>query len=525
MGFSSLAITLALAFGFSGRAFAWVPDGKPSPGFTPACHPQLWSRKYLATRDSGGRDILFKRFLTECTGQSQSGRPSGAAAERDFADIEDHSRRGWEWHEFLDRSAQPKAGWLLMQPRGEGPRPLAVIACDFDCSPESNAWLKALTMALYDEGRMNLFIVLSPEQAGSSLWLAGGVQYGRDLLEAGFWVQLISPYRGRFSSAHVLGMGWSAHASLAAQIYNDQNPIADDRKVFHSVLSFCPNVDLGATLNEIDQPANEMMFRFSNEVRAHAASLKERHPEWNAWLGDWSPAVPLSDKWVRASLLQTWNRGFQWLSPFRADPPRSPGAWLETNDFLLQTLGVKTPGWVVGAAWDPRFPAEQHWLPLARQHSDPRKSSLRVAGFESDTTCAFASSHGWAFASTLIRTLVQQEAYEIWPRREASTRSPWPAKSPALFDGESHLDQHWEMTARGSIEITYLIGRGDLGAGNVSVRQITQTVPAKALPKGMALSPDRLAATRQLNAWLRLRGESGPLVQSRQTAEVLEFMK
>jgi hypothetical protein len=522
MNLSSLAFTLVLAAAFSGKAFAWQPEGQTEPGFTAACHPQLWARRYLSLKNADARAESLQRFLADCAPQARAGLPSGIEAEDKFAAIQD-IHRGWEWTEFLDRTSRPLSGWLLMQERSEGPRPLVVIGCDFNCAPDSNPWLKTLAMSLYDEGRMSLFVVNSPEALREDLWLAGGVQYGRDLLEAGFWIQLISPYRGRFSSAHVLGLGWSAHAGLIAQFYNDKNPIADDRKVFHSAVNFCPAVDVGSVLSALDAGANIQTQNFGALVRRRLSELKRDYLPWRQWLQGWDADQDLKAPWVHASVAQTGTSGFHWLSPFRAQPPRSNEAWLETSNLSYQ-LGTTTPGWVLGANHDPLYPASEHWEPLERQHSDPRKSNLKVFGIDADTTCALPGSHDWTFTSHLIRTLIQQEAYEIWPR-EAFSPTLWKLKTPVLNAGELHLDQHWRKSERGEVTLTYLIGRGDLADANVIYREVTVTVPDESLPTGLNLSLNPRSATRQLNAWLRLKGESGPLVQSAQDAKFLELMK
>jgi hypothetical protein len=502
-------------------AHAWQPSGAPRPGHSRPCHPQLWAKAYLDERSPVRRWQSLQRQVVECAAEAREGQPQGPAAETWLERLE------WtplpsKTVKFQGRQGQSLEGSLFLQP-GTNPRPMVVIGCDFDCDPRTNAWVKTLVMQLFEEGETHLFIVNSPELRAldTAEWLAGGLKYGHDLLEAGFWLQFVFQERRRISSAHVLGKGWAGKATLDALLFSEHNPIADGRKVFHSAVALCPAVKLAPVLTALDTPTTAPAATMKDQVENVLVQLKNRHPTWSDWLRDWQPHLPLMEKWLFASLAQAEK--FFWLKPFRDQPPKTPAAWLDANDFVYQSLGIKTMSWAVGSTEDPRFPAELHWQPLADQHRDRTKSNLFVTGLEDSTSCAWAASHGWSFAGHLIRTLVLQEAYEIWPRTHGE-RIEWTLGSPALAANEIHLDQEWMVTDK--ILLKFVIAQQISGKIDTT-REVLWSIPASALPANLSpldLSEPR-RTTRLLNAWLRLYGKSEPLVQSAQSAVHLEFRK
>ncbi len=510
-------ITFVLLLGFTNWAYAWQPDGRPRVGNSAKCHSQLWSHRYFDTRAAPQRAALLKEFIESCSDTATEGQPQGEAAENHWLDLNDHAR-DWKELTFFDTAGLIQTGNFLLQTRA-GPRPLVVLACDFDCNPQTNPWLKTVAMQLYDEGGAHIYIAQSPESRldKHSLWISGGLNYARDLLEAGRWLQLFSPYRGKFSSAHLLGLGWAGKSVLDGQLLNDRNAIADDRRVFHSTVAMCPAVQLDKVLSEIDRPHSPQSVAMREDIDGRMQMLRARDSQWAKWLTGWSPHEPLGERWIAASLGQTNAQGFPWMNPFRGNPPRTRLAWIEANDFIHQSLALKTPGWILGASNDPRFPALDHWQPLAQQHRDLEKSNLRVMGINESSTCALAASHDWNFSSAILRTLVLQEAYEIWPRY-GGKRIPWPSSSPSLFSNEIHLEQHWNVDADGGISIEFFISNGS------STRSVRVQVAREQMPEGLDYDrADAMLATRQLNAWLRLHGTSGPLVHSREAAKYIDI--
>jgi hypothetical protein len=489
-------------------ASAWQPGGAARPGQTRACHPHLWAKKYLAERDSDARWRLLQNHLQNCAAEAAAGRPQAEDAETVMEKLE-WSASLSETIAFTGREGQKLSGRLFLQ-TDTGPLPLVIAACDFDCEPESDPWLKALVMQIYEEGRSHLLIVHSPEWLADTRghWLAGGLEYGQDLLEAGFWAQVRSGWRSRISSVHLIGKGWAAMGALDALLYNDRNPIADDRKVFHSVIALCPAVKLDSVLMGLSAPANPRAGALALRVAEKLANLE----------------LAPRESWIDASL--AWTRqNFIWLNPFRLRPPATRGEWLEANDFTYQGLGLKTPAWVLGATGDPLFPADGHWRPLARQHRDPKKSRVHVTGLEDATACAWQASHGWSFSGNLLRTLIAQQAFEIWPRSQIE-RNPWRAGSPPLADSEFHLDQEWLAGNGDGIRLRFHIGRR-MGGKLVAKHAVDVPVPISALPPGLRAMElgNASRATRQLNAWLRIYGATGPLVDSIENAAYLEFSK
>lgn len=513
-----LFITFVALFASADKTEAWTPTGAGQGQFTRACHPQLWRKAYLTERNSDQRRQMLEQFLNTCAEQARAHEAQGAMAEVQMTQLRSEPRLR-QWLEFLDRQGQVQAGWLYLQP-DKSRHGMVVMACDFVCDPEANPYLEAALMQIYDEGRSHVFLVRSPEAQAlqTGQWLGGGLSYGRDLLEAGAWLQLFSPERHRISSAHVFGQGWAAHAVLIAELYNDHNPVADDRKVFHSAVALCPAVNLEKLLHELDHPLTPQSSELRIQVQGLISALAQKFSLWQKWFG--VGAQFLSEPWVFASLEQAQT--LHWLKPFSLGPPRTPAQWLEANDFAYQSLGLQTPAWVLGSSGDPRYPAADHWRPLGQQHRDPKKSELVVHGLEDATTCAWSASHGWSFTSNLVRTLLEQEAYDIWPRSVVQNTN-WPWGSPALGPNEIHLDQEWLVDESG-IHLVYWIGQPN-GQGLILHRrqEILKLGQSDLEPLIQVAWEAPARATRQLNARLRLYGPTEPLVHSRQSATRLEI--
>ncbi len=306
------------------RSWAWSPE-VTDHFYSKECHPQLFSWRFLEARSPELKSKLLKSWLAQCDSEFRLSRPQGEEAHRHLESLEGPPHK-FEPIQFNDRKGLEHSGWALMKPEK---RPAILILCEWSCDPIEDPWLKQAIMQLYEEGPFHLFLIESPESKLSERWLAGSFDSGAELLEAGWWLNTASPYRGRISSLHLLGRGTTATASLYAHWMNDLNPIADDRKVFQGGAHFCPAVRLAPLLEALQRPSTESQNVFHLKWFEHLFKLQGRYPFWQRPLTE---DGSVSDLWLNASLalkpIYSTN-----INPFRQMPPQSREDWLQMSDF------------------------------------------------------------------------------------------------------------------------------------------------------------------------------------------------
>lgn len=497
-------------------ASAWSPDGSLDHAVSASCLPHRLERNYLENHDEANRRLWLQSKIQACETEWTHGLPQGTDAEKRMSEMNLHPALGDVLTVSLP-SGQTVTSWIYLQ-KEPSARPAVIVECDADCDNLNDPWVRSIYGQLFEESGFHLIVLQNPYGTlgarTSGQFLLGGLTRGMDILDFGFWLRVHSTLRYNISSLHLISKGLGGHAGLFTQLYNDLNPIADDRKVFNSALSLCPVADLNAwTL--ADTSLTETLWAVLSELKPTFPLLMKYFPESHL-------PVQFYQRWVDASLDQLQQRT-RWLKPFHKKPPQTSEEFLQSNNFIRILHGMKTPGWTFSPMDDSTVDWSAQGRQLRTQHSDWRKTFLTVYSTEKGAHCAYPASHGWAVSGALMRLTLLSESYEIWPRRQW-TLHPFSVPSPQLKEGERHGYQRWRIREDKQPAIEFVITT-PCESGNC---ERTETVPLRwkdlsANWVNRQRQMDHSILVRMLNRNLHLATVDGhPLTETRDSAAFIE---
>jgi pimeloyl-ACP methyl ester carboxylesterase len=257
------------------KIISYNPSGVPDRANPPECSALKVKKLVNLMTSSSDQAALIQDYFNLCGKTiSRFGKTDVGALFRSFDTVYDTKNRS-DLHEVIINvqtgfDKKTKVRGILALKNSQEKRPLIIAICGTDCNTTDDV-PKQMLMTLFDSTPFNLLILGS--NTGSDFIKDnqrldfGGLSEGREAFEIAKLIsessesvkvdsQALVNLNSVTSSIHFFGMSLGGHASLYAGLYASANPLPKNAPQIQSVFGYCPVVDLGASIGQIDQQSD-----------------------------------------------------------------------------------------------------------------------------------------------------------------------------------------------------------------------------------------------------------------------------
>ncbi|MCB0366569.1 MAG: hypothetical protein H6624_07335 [Bdellovibrionaceae bacterium] len=525
------------------RVTKWAPTGAQTVPIARDCHPRQFEEEYLALRGSENQKLeLLRNYFDRCGGHLSRDADSGLKALLKMDKV--------QYRIFENPQIQPirltfsngeaSTGFLGLKADGRS-RPFVVIRCGLACEAGNTPLVRALVSHLFDESPFHIMVLASHSSATNARenqrWVHGGHYEGQEMLEVGKWIRFVSPFRHLVGSLHMVGVGLGGHGALYTALYNDYNPINDDIKVFHSVIAYCPAINLEQSMKDIIEGRSLMAAYFRQRIWRTAKEIYPDVPDLQDLI---DPNLPPPTGARMMEIMGISSARFQSrlpeglaLFPFRDKPVTNPSDFWSLNQFINQSDGVLTPTLVWNAKDDSLIDFARNGQALVDKHPEAQKGRLMILNTEKGNHCAQSVVYGWQATATILRTFIQDHSHDFFIKRRRITY-PLVVDQPQLSPNQQHMLQEWKaQQGEDYFEIKFTVFNSDHncqrpGKSSASCYESkTKLVRFADLPVPIMIPQTETEAeilTRWANSRLEIHGASGRLIESNEPGEKLVYI-
>jgi hypothetical protein len=333
-------------------------------------------------------------------------------------------------------------------------RPWVIAKCGVFCNVTESKSVLNYMIHLFDQSPFNVIFLgnrtgVDYIMANQSLTI-GGYSETHDYYEAGYWLKNLSPYRDTVGSLHALGMSLAGSAALYIEPLADSYGYDENHRLFQSVMSFCPVVNLQPTIIDMftnkkkRQIFSKLTWDELQQVRpalheVDAQLDRKGKPEFEEFPDLMGNIVSYyAAKWGRSGLT---FRNIREIA--------SIGEVWDYNQFSALTKPIKTPLWVWASKDDSIVSYDLNAGSLAQSWVYQNSEDLAVVSLNAGNHCAYSTSYGFSLTSSLIRSFVMANSRDFLNQRLYKVK-PLVLNGNLIFSkwrSERHLRQWWEASA------------------------------------------------------------------------------
>jgi predicted alpha/beta-fold hydrolase len=431
-----------------------VPDGGSLKPISPDCEPRRLEEKIFREAKSPQEVFkLYNSYFYNCAQELSDNSAKGLIGLANFSlhkyEFFKHPNVKRVLIELDDGTVIPS---ILAMKDDDRPRPFIVVQCGVFCSAEESASTKNYLMSLFDESPFN--IVILSNRTGfdfistNHIFSMGGHAEGLVGLKVGKWLREKSELRDRISSLHYMGISLGGNAAIMQSIYNEIEIQALGQRVFNSIASICPVLDLEATLRElVSSPVvGDIMYFYTRDEILKAQPYLKDIPDLitkSTFPGKSDLADKLGE-WASESLTR---RG---LATAKED-------FWKQNSFFNYNRNTSTPLLVWASKDDIIVHNKPNTGRLAIELNAKLHPNLGLINLPYGSHCGFSSVYGDAITATVLRSFVLFNSPE-YKEKYLRKKKAIALKTPKIGFSEQHLQQVWKFKAnKDKAKLTYKV--------------------------------------------------------------------
>lgn len=418
------------------------------------CHPQS-IENYLLTIGADSKNFVEKvgAYFEHCEKYWTASENTGKMALLDFVNIDyDLSKnKNIQYTTLSMRDGSKVKAYIAIQDTVHK-RPWVIAKCGVFCTASDSKSVLNYLIHLFDQSPFN--VVFLSNRTGldyivnNEQLTLGGFSEAHDYYEIGHWLKNVSPFKDTIDSLHVLGMSLAGSAALYVEPLAEAYGYGENNRLFQSVMSFCPVVNLKPTMLDMytNKKKRQLFSKLTwDELQQARPALHEvdtllnrkDRPDFEEFPDLMGTIVShYASRWAKKS--ETFRR--------TREIEKIDDLW-NFNQFAALTSEIKTPLWVWSSKDDSIVNNDINAGSLANTWINENSRALGVLSVKFGNHCAYSTTYGFAVTSALLRSFVLSHSKDFLRHRELKILPFNPGINVFRFGIEKHLRQWWKAEA------------------------------------------------------------------------------